>query len=283
MLFPLLQRKLIRGCKEHVAAKLSCAADYISDVGTPIYAPCSGTIYHFQEKKGGLWIGIRRDDGMHFEFAHLSKRLLPQGKFCTVGDQIALSGNTGTETTNPHLHHQIIHNGGRIDPEVFYSPRNIPIVCINGSTTFLQEVQREILTHSQGMLTISWDIVKFPISIKEGMLTQDMAYNLSKSLYDPALLPFRYILLFYQGNATSTFLATFYNPAQENCLSTIPFHSSARLVAFEFAHQVQKFYNTHRGDLPYVEIEDNNYPTNDLIVRKFRSILPYDDILLIKK
>lgn len=283
MLFPLFKRQVIRGFQAHIDAGLRGATDYVAPVGTPIYSPFYGTIYRFQEAKGGNWIGIKRNDGLRFEFAHLSDYILKDGAKCIPGQEIALSGNTGTETTGPHVHHQIIdQNNNRIDPEQFYTPTNIPLIAVSGLIPYLQEFQSYLLSYSAGMLTCSWDIIQYPLSVGMGMLTQEEAYQIVDKLADPKYLPYRYIFLFYNGNISSSFLATYYYPAKNNCISTIPNSSPARSTAFEFSHQLQTFYNSNRGQLPPIQVVDSNFPTDDLIISKYRSIEPFTDILLRK-
>jgi len=280
MLFPLFKRQFIRGFQDHIQAGLGGAADYEAEIGTPIISPFHGSIYHFQEEKGGNWIGIKRDDGLRFEFAHLSKYVLDDKARCSPGETIALTGNSGSETTGPHLHHQIIDNGERIDPEDFYFAQSLPIVAVNGSIPQLKAMQDEVLKYSQGMLTINWNIIDYPLYVGQGMLTQTEAYDLSKRLYDQRYAPYRYIFMFYHGNPLATFTASFWNPSQRNCITTIPLTFGARPLAFEMSHQIQYWYNENRGSNPFVQIIDSNFPSDDLIVSKYRSVLPYSDILL---
>ncbi len=280
MLFPLEKRTLIRGFQDHLNDDLKGATDYEAPIGTKIYSPFYGRIYHFQEDKGGKWIGIEREDGAKFEFAHLSAYKMPEGSFCKPNDLIALSGNSGTVTTGPHVHHQIIKDGERIDPELFYTPKNIPVIAVNGTIPLLKEFQDELLNYSAGMFTISWDIIEHPLHVGQGMLTQTEAYEIAKQLYNDKYKPYRYLFMCYQGNPLSAFLASYFNPAQNNCITTAPLPTDGRSLVFEFSHLLQMFYNENRGTLPPIQIVDSNFPTDALIISKYRSVLPYTDILL---
>lgn len=117
-MFPLRERKLIRGCQAHINAGLSCAADYRANYVT-LYAPFKGKIETYFEKGGGNWTRLTRaDNGDKIEFAHLSKYLVRSG-IVEEGTPIAITGNTGTITDYPHKHIQIIRNRKRLDPEKY--------------------------------------------------------------------------------------------------------------------------------------------------------------------
>jgi hypothetical protein len=118
-MFPLKTRKLIRGAAAHVRAGLGIAADYEADYVT-LYAPFNGIIQTYPEKTGGNWSRLIRDtNGDKIEFAHLSKYLVKSGQV-VEGQPIAITGNTGTITTRPHKHIQIIDKyGRRLDPEKY--------------------------------------------------------------------------------------------------------------------------------------------------------------------
>lgn len=275
MQFPIYKRKLIRGFNEHINSNLGGAADYTAPIGTPIYSPFYGTIYQFHEEKGGTWIGIKREDGMRFEFAHLSKYAVVNGAKVVPGQLIAISGNSGTETTGPHVHHQIINaKGERIDPEHYYFATNIPLIAVNGTIDYMHKVQDKLLEYSAGMLTCSWDIIQHPIAVQHGLLTQAEAYALADILNNPAYLPYRYILMFYQGNLTSTMLATYYYPKLDQSISTIPGQPDPRLVVFELGHQLAGYLNENTTQIPPIPYLDTNYPTDSVIIEKLRLAEP---------
>ena len=101
----------------------------------------------------------------------------------------------------------------------------------------------------------------------QGMITQEQAYNIV-DLINPTE---KFIFIFYTPNATSSFYATYYYPNKDCVITTCP-GNDPRALSFEFAHQVQIFYNTHRGSLPAVEIVDSNFPTDELIRSKYDSV-----------
>lgn len=125
MTFPLRDRQLIRGCLAHKKAGLGCAADYAANYVT-LRIPVSGIVSTFNGSQGGLWLRLAGDDGLTYEFAHLSKYLITQGRVDEATD-VAITGNTGTITTGPHLHVQIKNSlGRRLDPEIVFANAAMP-------------------------------------------------------------------------------------------------------------------------------------------------------------
>lgn len=283
MIFPLFRRKLIRGAEEHLKAGLGVACDYTAN-HEDVFAPFSGVPYTFKEPKGGNWLGIKREDGVHVQFAHLQQYYIynwlgfKKGKV-KAGELVALSGNSGLTTTGPHLHVQVLDSKGqRLDPEKFFFAKNIPVVAANTTIPQMRELQKKVLEFSGGMLTITWDIIIHPI-VESGMLLQDKAYALADQLFDKKYLPYRYLFLTYQGNAP--FLTSFYYPKKNMCITTAPENTDPRLLAFEFSHQLQKWYNENRPQgNSAVEVTDSNFPNDDFIINKYRLVLPYRDLLV---
>ncbi len=62
----------------------------------------------------GKYIVIRHDNGYVTRYLHLSKALVKPGERVKMGEEIALSGNTG-RTTGPHLHYEILVNNRQVD------------------------------------------------------------------------------------------------------------------------------------------------------------------------
>jgi len=116
-MFPLKERKLIRGCEAHINAGLGCATDYEA-IYQPLFAPFKGKVKHWSGRQGGNWLTLIRPNGDRLQFAHLSEyNTLGEVE---EGDLIAVTGNTGKRTTGPHLHIQIKDkNGNRLDPEKY--------------------------------------------------------------------------------------------------------------------------------------------------------------------
>lgn len=135
IVFPLKQRHLNRGCAEHKAAGLGCAADYQA-VYVPMFSPVDGLVKkQYYGQGGGNWLWIEDQEGRMWEFAHLSAYLCTVGHTVAAGQIVAISGNSGTITTGPHLHVQIIDHGAngnpvdgkRIDPETLLANAPLPM------------------------------------------------------------------------------------------------------------------------------------------------------------
>lgn len=281
MIFPLLKRKLILSYQGHIQQGRSGACDYKANYEA-LYAPTDGKLIKFDDKGGGQWLRLTLENGDRVEFAHLSERPI-LGKV-KEGQQIGVTGNTGQTTSGPHLHLQVFNKQGkRVDPESYFFPINIPVIGMNLTISQMQDFQEELLRYSAGMLTCTWDLINYPLSIPSGLLTQDNAYEIVDKLEDAKYNPYRYIFISYLGNPTSTFLVTYYYPKYNNCISTLPNGGDARGMVFEFAHQIQTFYNANRGSLSHVEVIDSNFPTDELIMAKLRSVSPFYKSILLKK
>lgn len=67
------------------------------------------------ESGGGRFVKIRFDNGMEAIYCHLQSSSVRNGQRVTMGQQIALSDNSGG-STGPHLHLGIKRNGAYINP-----------------------------------------------------------------------------------------------------------------------------------------------------------------------
>ena len=106
------------GTAEHAARRVGPAQDYPCPVGTPVHAPFtasrvvrSGTV----KDDGGLRLTGYADNGDYWVIQHLSA--YTNRDHADEGAIVALSGNTGTKTTGPHVHHYVVLDGTRYNPE----------------------------------------------------------------------------------------------------------------------------------------------------------------------
>lgn len=104
--------------------------DFAVPVGTPIKAAGPGTVV--RAGTGGPYgneVVIRHDDGMHSQYAHLSRLGVKAGQKVQGGQVIGQSGATGN-VTGPHLHFEIRTGAGYgtdISPVAYLRKRGVAI------------------------------------------------------------------------------------------------------------------------------------------------------------
>lgn len=81
--------------------------DFPVPVGTPIAAAAGGTVVTSVDSTGasGNYVAVRHEGGFITRYMHLSKRLVAKGDVVHQGQTLALSGNTGIDSSGPHLHY----------------------------------------------------------------------------------------------------------------------------------------------------------------------------------
>jgi len=100
--------------------KMHNGLDFLANTGERVFAPGEGVVT-YRGKKGGYGKVLRINHGYGYEtiYAHLSKYKVKKGQKVKRGDLIALSGNSGSLSTGPHLHYEIRHNGICLNPKNF--------------------------------------------------------------------------------------------------------------------------------------------------------------------
>lgn len=73
-------------------------------------------IYTDDKYGGGLTLSIKYDNGYSSDFKHLSNVLVKVGDRVIQLQEVALMGNSGWNTTGPHLHFNLYENGKRVNP-----------------------------------------------------------------------------------------------------------------------------------------------------------------------
>ena len=92
--------------------------DYGLKSGSPVVASIGGlVVFSGYDIDYGCIIIIDSDNGFITSYKHCSSLLKKERDLVNVGEVIALSGNSGRNTTGPHLHFEIWQNGKAIDPE----------------------------------------------------------------------------------------------------------------------------------------------------------------------
>ena len=93
--------------------------------GTEVRCPWDGTVSRVwwdDTYGGGRSMLVKHDNGYTTGYAHLSGYHFGSGDKVRRGQNLALSGNTGSHTTGPHLHFTLRDpDGKRIDPLSIFS------------------------------------------------------------------------------------------------------------------------------------------------------------------
>jgi murein DD-endopeptidase MepM/ murein hydrolase activator NlpD len=93
--------------------------DLAAPEGTPISAPAAGHVASVGRRLGyGLVVEMVHSGGVVTRFAHLRSALVHAGDTVTMGQEIALVGESGLATA-PHLHFEVWVKGVAVDPVKF--------------------------------------------------------------------------------------------------------------------------------------------------------------------
>ncbi len=91
--------------------------DFVMKEDRPVFASAGGyVVFASYTTDYGYSIIINHSDNYITKYYHCSSLLKKEGDFVTQGELIALSGNSGTESSGPHLHFEIWKNGKPINP-----------------------------------------------------------------------------------------------------------------------------------------------------------------------
>ncbi|MEN8192389.1 MAG: M23 family metallopeptidase [Bacteroidota bacterium] len=94
--------------------------DFSVEEGTPVIAAASGmVIFANYTTNNGFVLIIQHQNNFLSYYKHCSALLKNTRDYVIQGETIALSGNTGTNTTGAHLHFEIWKNSSPVDPEKF--------------------------------------------------------------------------------------------------------------------------------------------------------------------
>ena len=84
--------------------------------GTVVHAAAGGEVYYYGEQPGyGNVLILEHAEGYYTMYGHLSSAIVSVGRFVEMGQEVALSGNTGI-SSGPHLHFEIRNGEFPIDP-----------------------------------------------------------------------------------------------------------------------------------------------------------------------
>ena len=97
--------------------------DFGVSAGTIVQAAAAGTVLRTQWSDAlGNTVEIDHGNNLTTFYAHLQSYSCKPGDKVQQGQEIARSGNTGSQTTGAHLHFEIRRNGTSIDPSPYLGP-----------------------------------------------------------------------------------------------------------------------------------------------------------------
>jgi hypothetical protein len=92
--------------------------DIVGKKDAPIAAALSGTVILAEwTTETGYVIQIQHENNLITVYKHNSRLLKKEGERVKAGETIAIMGNTGKETTGPHVHFEMWMNGACLNPE----------------------------------------------------------------------------------------------------------------------------------------------------------------------
>jgi murein DD-endopeptidase MepM/ murein hydrolase activator NlpD len=99
------------------AAKGHYGIDIITNANETVLAATEGFVQlsEYTEADGYI-IAISNPSGLTTIYKHNSQLLKRKGNYVHAGEPIAVVGNTGENSTGPHLHFEIWHNGEPLNP-----------------------------------------------------------------------------------------------------------------------------------------------------------------------
>ncbi|CAN5411894.1 M23 family metallopeptidase [soil metagenome] len=92
--------------------------DIVGPENEPIKATLDGTvILATWSSETGYTITVQHSNNLISVYKHNSVLLKKVGDYVKAGEPIAIIGNSGEQTTGPHLHFELWYNGSAIDPQ----------------------------------------------------------------------------------------------------------------------------------------------------------------------
>ncbi len=91
--------------------------DYVMKFNSPVYASAGGyVVFSDYTPDYGYVIILNHQDNYLTKYLHCASLIRKSGEKIKQGELIALSGNSGTESSGPHLHFEIWKDGKPLNP-----------------------------------------------------------------------------------------------------------------------------------------------------------------------
>lgn len=102
------------------ASERHYGVDILGPDNEAIKATLDGTvILATWSSETGYTISVQHSNNLISVYKHNSVLLKKVGDFVKAGEPIAIIGNSGEQTTGPHLHFELWYNGNAIDPQAY--------------------------------------------------------------------------------------------------------------------------------------------------------------------
>jgi murein DD-endopeptidase MepM/ murein hydrolase activator NlpD len=100
------------------ASEQHYGVDIVGPENEPIKATLDGTVVLATwSSETGYTISVQHSNNLISVYKHNSVLLKKAGDYVKAGEPIAVIGNSGEQTTGPHLHFELWYNGKAIDPQ----------------------------------------------------------------------------------------------------------------------------------------------------------------------
>lgn len=119
--------------------------DFATPIGTPVLASGDGVVVKARKHSlAGNYLVIKHGREYSTRYLHLHKLLVKAGDKVSMGQKIALSGNTG-RSTGPHLHYELLKNNRPVNAMKVPLPQAEPITSRERSA-FKSKAKKSIST-----------------------------------------------------------------------------------------------------------------------------------------
>lgn len=118
--------------------------DFATPIGTPVLSAGDGVVVKAQKHPlAGNYVVVKHGREYVTRYLHLHRMLVKPGEHVTMGQRIALSGNTG-RSTGPHLHYELIKKNRPVDAMKVPLPEAAPVPDAKLPSTVKLSVKKSV-------------------------------------------------------------------------------------------------------------------------------------------